>query len=527
MGSFLKNYGPALVSGLLLAMAFPALHWYLVMWFALIPLLLHGRHASPRESALQFFLAGWVFNSLVLHWLLSNIYWAGAWAILAYQALSLFMAAYWALLGFLYALCRRTLKPLPAALVLALLWMTMETLQASLFSGFGWCALGYAQGKNLPLLQWAALGGVSLISAAVVAVNACLAEAIGAHGRQRVFSLLCAAGLFVLLHVGGYALLREADYGGKPFRVGLVQPDFPQEMKWDEEYQVEMVRNAAEKSRILATVDGCDLFVWPESLVSSPIDTGAILQIIQETTGATRTPLFTGAIRIDPETDGVRNSSYYFTAQGEIEGFYDKMHLAPFGEYVPFGDYFPFIEQFVPAIGGVEAGDEPEVFPVGSRTLGPLICFEVLFTEMAMDLKRQGADFIVVITNLSWFGASGAIPQELEIARLRAVETRLPLVHCANTGITGVFDPYGRFEGINGRINAFGDYRHYDVEPEMTIMGRFLGVLPVAKPAPHALPWGPRWLPWIVTVLAGLLVGVAAWRSRASSSLAHTRETRP
>ena len=527
MGSFLKNYGPALASGLMLALAFPALHWYPVMWFALIPLLLRGRHASPRELSLQFLAAGWVFNSLMLHWLLSNIYWAGGWAILAYQALSLFMAMYWALLGGLFGLCRRALKPLSAALVLTLLWTAMETLQASLFSGFGWGALGYAQGKDLPLLQWAAIGGVSLVSAVVVAVNACLAEAIGALGRQRVFAALCAAGLFVLVHAGGYALLREADYGDKPFRVGLVQPDFPQEMKWDEEYQVEMVRNAAEKSRTLAMADGCDLIVWPESLVSSPIDRRGILQIIQENTVATQTPLFTGAIRIDPETDGVRNSSYYFTAQGEIEGFYDKMHLAPFGEYVPFGDYLPFIEQFVPAIGGVEAGDKPEVFPVGSRTLGPLICFEVLFTDMATDLKRQGADFIVVVTNLSWFGASDAIPQELEIARLRAVETRLPLVHCANTGISGVFDPYGRFEGINGRINAFGDYRHYDVEPEMTIMGRFLGVLPVAKPAPHALPWGPRWLPWIAVALAGLLIGVALWRTRASSSLARTHKTQP
>ena len=120
----------------------------------------------------------------------------------------------------------------------------------------------------------------------------------------------------------------------------------------------------------------------------------------------------------------------------------------------------------------------------------------------------MGADCIVVITNLGWFGASGAIPQEFEFARFRAVETRLPVVHCANTGISGVFDPWGRFTLIEGIFDQFGRLRRFreGVSPRVTIMRRAGGVLPVAAPGKRPVPHGPRVVPWLAVAGSALLV---------------------
>ncbi|MCX5758816.1 MAG: hypothetical protein NTU83_09995, partial [Candidatus Hydrogenedentes bacterium] len=175
-----------------------------------------------------------------------------------------------------------------------------------------------------------------------------------------------------------------------------------------------------------------------------------------------------------------------------------------------FAKYLPFIQQVVPAIGDSESGVEQKVMKAKGRTFGPLICFEVLYADLSERLRRMGADYLVVITNLGWFGLSNAIPQEFELARMRAVETRLPVVHCANTGISGVFDPWGRFSEVAGVFGASGQYTNYAgrVTPERTIAQRLAAVLPVSAPGTRPVPYGPVAFPWLAL---GVSASVLAW----------------
>ena len=84
--------------------------------------------------------------------------------------------------------------------------------------------------------------------------------------------------------------------------------------------------------------------------------------------------------------------------------------------------------------------------------------------------------------------------QELEIARFRAIESRLPLIHCSNTGISGVFDPYGRFQPVN--IHYFGEGRMRAFPADRFPIGagrsqRMAGILPLPEKAPGGMaPWG-------------------------------------
>ena len=523
MIAFLRYHAFALCSGVLLALCFPSFHWYPIAWVALVPLFYRSTRCRTWEGALQFFVAGWIFHSVLLQWLITNIFWAGGWAVIGYQLLCIVLALFWAVLGALWAWAHQRAPRVAGAGCLATLWLAMEWGQGNLFTGFGWGALGYSQGPDLAVAQWGAVGSVSLVSLFVVLVNA-LAALMLAEKRLRIARGIAIGAILLLSHVFGALLLGEADYDTKPFTAGVFQSDYPQELKWDREYAEEMVQRAVFWSKALAASKNVDLFVWPEALVTGHYESPELKQWMVDLVLSTGSPLFTGSTRHALEgPEGAKvtksyNSSIVMSADGAILDYYDKVHLAPFGEYMPFDTYLPFLRQIVPV--DVDAGAKQKVLAVDDYHLGPLICFEVLFSPMAERLRRDGADSLVVVTNLGWFGASNAIPQEFELARMRAIETRLPLIHSANTGFSGVFDPWGRFQAVNGVVDDRGRFRPVKEIPLLaTRMHRMIDALPVASPGRRPIPYGPVVFPWIALVGAlVLLIAVALAPAQALSS---------
>lgn len=512
MKNLLKRYGPAVSSGLLLGMAFPKWHLWPLAWVALAPLFCQAWNGRVLENFKRGFLSGFVFYLFLFQWLMTNVYWAGGWAFIGYVTVSAILGAYWGVMLGLWTWLRVRVPALGNALVMACLWAAMEFGQSRLFTGFGWGAAGYSQGANAGVLQLASLGSVFSISFVLALFNGLLAEAIMVRGTRRLVAILCGVAVVVGAHAVGSNLVEEADNDLMPLTVGLLQTDFPLEMKWDREYAVEMVRSAADKSMQITERDPVDLFVWPEAMITEEITFPGIAEIVKDLVTKTGAFLFTGVERYDKASDTYPNASCLVNPEGEVVDFYDKVHLVPFGEYMPFAKYLPFARQVVPAVGEVGFGSKQKVFEADNRRFGPLICFEVLFPELAEKLLGMGADYLIVITNLGWFGSSAAIPQEFELARMRAVETRLPLVHCANTGITGVFDPWGRFNMVhgafdrNGKMFVFGG----DVTPETTIMFRVGGSLPVPAPARRLIPRGPALFPWVMVGACALMLFAAA-----------------
>jgi apolipoprotein N-acyltransferase len=492
--------------GVALGLAFPTAHWYVIAWFALAPLVyLSALRPCAKWGALQWFIAGWAFHSFLLQWLVTNIFWAGGWAVIGYQILVLALALIWGLLGGVWSILLRR-APHLGALLFAGLFLIVEWLHANLASGFGWSALAYSQGPDLPLLQWASIGGTALVALPIVYFNAALGLFF-ARVSGRWVHLGAAIALAIVMHAGGVFLMGQPDYHSRPLRAGVYQSNYPNEMKWDGEYTIDMVERAVKHSARLEEYQPVDLMVWPEALVMFDYRHPELLEPMRGYAVDNETTLLTGTVRTE-EGKGF-NSSVIISKSGEVTGHYDKVHLAPFGEYVPFADLIPFVQQVVRS--AVDAGDEQKVLESDGIRVGTLICFETLFPPMAAKLRAMDSRLLAVITNLAWFGSSNAIGQELEIARVRAIETRLPLVHASNTGISGAFDPWGRFESVDSWATFDGQLSQREgvMDPMAFAHRRALGAFDIAAPASHPMPWGPVYMPFIFMAMTALIAGLA------------------
>ena len=155
--------------------------------------------------------------------------------------------------------------------------------------------------------------------------------------------------------------------------------------------------------------------------------------------------VITGAVR-RTATPPVRfwNSLHAIDDAGSIAATYDKHHLVPFGEYVPLRRYLPIRKV---AGGDSEFSRGPGAVSIkmpGLPPVSPLICYEAIFPGAVVAAGQPRPEWLLNITNDAWFGRSAGPHQHLAAARFRSVEEGLPLVRAANTGISAVFDAYGR-----------------------------------------------------------------------------------
>ena len=428
----------ALGAGALPILAFPQLNLEFLGWCGLVPgILLMRASPSVREAAVRGWWLGAGFFLAALYWLIPNIGPALLLVAVVFGALGTgFGVAAWALL-------RAPLRPARALAALAVLpgyWVFTEWARS--WQGFGgpWDVLGTSQWQHPEVLALAAVGGVWLISFALVAANTGIAILLLARGMA--VRAAGAAGVAVALAAGPVAFALSAAV--PPVRhvtVALVQPG-----------NTDSKNQRVDASLRLSTrLRGArpDLIVWGESSVGTDIDRQPVLlrQI-------RRLAAHTGAqVLVNQDAslpDGARSKVALLIGRRGIAGSYTKTRLVPFGEYIPLRAALGWIARISQAASSnMVPGDGAHLIQATDRLgrplpLGVLICFESAFPDMSRVDTDLGAQLIVYQTSDSTFQRSWAPAQHASLSAVRAAETGRPAVQAALTGDTVAFDARGR-----------------------------------------------------------------------------------
>jgi apolipoprotein N-acyltransferase len=233
--------------------------------------------------------------------------------------------------------------------------------------------------------------------------------------------------------------------GGDPIRVGLIQGNVDQAEKWDDARAAGIFASYLGMTR-QAIAEGAQVVLWPES--STPFyfeeDRGQAEQVRRLAREA-HVPILLGSDQIDR---GIPtryfNSAFLVAPDGSSAGVYRKMHLVPFGEYVPLKRVFFFAAPLVEAVSDFSPGESAVLLPVKGHLLSTAICYEIVYPALVRQFTRGGSEMLSTITNDAWFGDTSAPYQHFAQAAMRAIENGRYLVRSANTGISGIVDPYGR-----------------------------------------------------------------------------------
>jgi apolipoprotein N-acyltransferase len=457
------RFGLAVGSGLLCAIAFPPWDVGPIAFVGLVPLFLALEGTTPSAAAWLGYAAGLSFYLATIWWVINTMTTYGRMPLLlslvALLLLCGVLAGYTAAFAGLLVLGRRWLRsprgiePLSAAG----LWVALEFLRTHLFSGFPWALLGYTQYRQPTVRLLAAATGVYGISALLLLVNGAVAGllALWLEAREewiRWRAALLPVGLAALALVATVAyarLLWRDPTGGAAIRVGLLQGNIDQSLKWDRSYQTATLDIYERLTRRVAAAKP-GLIVWPETAIPFFLqrepELAARVYRLAEETGV---PMLVGSP--DVGDDGrLYNTAFLLGRDGRIQGRYDKRHLVPFGEYVPLHQVFFFLDKLVVGIGDFGRGQRATVFSLNGTRFSVMICYEAIFPDEVREFVRDGAEFLVNITNDAWFGRSGAPSQHLAMAAMRAVENGMYLVRAANTGITAVVAPTGEILAETG-----------------------------------------------------------------------------
>jgi apolipoprotein N-acyltransferase len=462
----------AVITGVMWAFSFPRFGFAGLAWLVPGSLLLAGLKQGPGQAFRLAYLAGLVHYLISLHWLLFIPYPPGAMA--AWLSLSAYLAFYpatwvwlcWRLFPvgliqtgsglssgfgrfFSVGWARRTWWALQCGVV----WVALEMVLARLLSGFPWNLLGVSQYQMLPLLQVASFTGVYGISFLVVwsSVALMMALMLTVHAPSHRWGWRKELGLPLTVLAGvalyGMRLLMLPSGSAREISVALVQPSIPQELIWDLSESTNRFNKLIRLSEA-ALAAKPDLLIWPEASLPSFSESNYV--VLTNLIARHRVWMIFGADEEEPQGPGVRplvfNSSFLFDPQGHFVAAYRKRQLVIFGEYVPLRRWLPFLRHFTPITGSFTPGERPVPFVLRQPgvKISTLICFEDIFPHLVREYVEPDIDFLVNLTNNGWFGESAAQWQHAANAVFRAVENGIPLVRCANNGLTCWVDCLGR-----------------------------------------------------------------------------------
>ena len=484
----------ALGSGLLLGLSPAPLNLWLLAWVTIAPLwvlVVQSTQVAPVASQrrrLAFFLVpllwGIGYHGLALAWITGlhpltwlGIPWLGSIAItlFAWGFITLWGAALvcgWAGgMGLLQQWWRGRRDesvvsvPLPPWLRIlcgTALWCSLETLWS--YGALNWTSVSYTQSPmNVAILHLGQISGSMTVTAAIVAVNGCLAEAWLSRSEALVPTLVdrpaglvqvgwprsylygtMAIALLISLHLLGFGLAHRplVEQPATALKVGIIQGNVPTRIKlfavglrqamqgYTAGYQQLVEQNVD----VVLTPEGAMPFIWQ----GPNRDRSELYQAVRDR----QVPLWLGTLV--PQGDRITQSLITLQGDGEIRGRYNKIKLVPLGEYIPFSDLLGgMLDRLAIGRSNLLAGNEYQRFDTPFGRAAVAICYEIVFPELLRSQVATGAEFVLTVANLDPYGTT-LMAQYHAHDVMRAIETDRWVARATNTGYSGIINPHGR-----------------------------------------------------------------------------------
>lgn len=448
-----------ILSSILLSLSFPNFNLWPLAWMALVPAFFSvSSQKKWLHSFIQFYLIGFFFHLAGLEWMRHVTYFGWLFTVL-YQ--SIFVA--------LFGLCVHWFwsrkKFLASLVILPCAWALIEFIRTEIpVLGFGWNLLAYSQ-SQIPLIRsTAAFLGAYGVSAIIVLGNLAIFFALSFFiNRKKMIGfnvLISVLSLLVIVFLFSFHYLSAASTN-QIARVAVIQGNIPQSLKWNPEEKPVTIKKYIQLTSFIQ--DNPDLIVWPEAAFPGFFNYDLDRTPIVEQQRKMKVPFLIGSPHLQIKKVGstdydvkgfAYNSAYLLDQDGLFSKRYDKIRLVPFGEFIPWQSFFHLFGLDIIAkslgVSDFQPGAKPYIFSLPSQNrklqFATLICFEDIFPSLARKSVKEGAQFLVVITNDAWFHISAAPYQHLQASIFRAVENGVPLVRAANTGISGFINSTGVVE---------------------------------------------------------------------------------
>ena len=329
--------------------------------------------------------------------------------------------------------------PIALSIGLPAIWVLSEWFRGWIFTGFPWLYAGYAH-TDTWLNGWAPVGGVlwlSYINGLAAATSVQLLRK--AYGTTQLM-----AALVIILWVMGYGL-QKVDWtepSGTELSVVLVQPNVNQEDKWSSSERDKILQRLASQTEAHW---GADIILWPEGAIPAlPRQVSDYLIDIDNRAKVNQTSLLIGI-----PTEDWRSRRYFnsMLALGDARGQYDKTRLVPFGEYVPLENVLRGLNRFfdLPMSSFSLGSANQPLLSVKNELIAPAICYEIAYPNLVAERATE-AGLLLTVSNDAWFGRSMAPQQHMQMARMRAIENRKPLMRGTNNGVTALVNYRGEID---------------------------------------------------------------------------------
>lgn len=478
-----KEWLLILSSSFLFSLAFPPLPFGFLAYFSLIPLLYALEGATVRNGFKLAYFFGLASNFLLLYWTAWQFFYGETWVLPGSIGALFILAIYPGVWGWLYCLIKKKFGNL-ALLSAPFVWVGLEWVRSLWEIGFPWLDIGYTQTNYLSLIQFASLFGLSGVSIWVIFLNVLFYLLL--EYRKNLFTVISVSVLIVLLILVPYLYSRKAlsePVSSAKIRVALIQGNIDMNVKWNPKYlhhSLETFYTLTQK----AVTENPELIIWPETsapcyLAYEPF----YFSWVKNLSDSLNLPIVLGTD--DYETVAKEryiffNAVFHFQPQIGLANKYYKMQLVPFAEKLPLSGKMRVLNKIQLGQANFSSGENYTLFDSPKGKFASLVCFEIAFPNLVRKFVQNDATFLVNITNDSWFGRTVGPHQHASMSIMRAIENRVSIARCANSGISMLVDPYGRIiekTALFQQVNLIGEIPLKNKETFYTKKGNIVALV--------------------------------------------------